>query len=161
VVVYRLGSSRYPANEGLGASLYGGRWNRKGTAVIYTAESRALCALEMLVNTDELADDYIAIPIELPSDIAIETVSEADPGMPLDWDADEAPSATQDLGTNWAERLTSAILSVPSSVIPRERNYILNPAHPAFARIRFGPPEPFYFDDRIGRAWRNRPEYRT
>ena len=45
------------------------------------------------------------------------------------------------------------MLSVPSAVIPRERDYILNPTHPDFARIRFASPEPFYFDDRLGRAW--------
>ena len=60
--------------------------------------------------------------------------------------------ATRDMGTNWAKSLTTAVLSVPSSVVPRERNYILNPAHPDFGRIRFANPEPFYFDDRLGHA---------
>jgi RES domain-containing protein len=75
MVVYRLGSARYTANEGLGASLYGGRWNRKGTPVIYTAASRALCALEVLANADELAGDYVVTPIELPEDLAVTTRS--------------------------------------------------------------------------------------
>jgi len=130
VIVFRLGSSRHPANDGIGASLYGGRWNHKGTAVIYTAESRSLCALEILANADELADDYVATPIEMPDELDI----------------------TRDIGTNWQKALATAVLSVPSAVIPRERNYILNPAHPDFNRIRFSSPEPFYFDDRLGRA---------
>jgi RES domain-containing protein len=62
MIVYRLGSARYPANDGLGASLYGGRWNHKGTSVIYTAASRALCALEVLANADELGADYVITP---------------------------------------------------------------------------------------------------
>lgn len=66
MIVYRLGSSRYPANDGLGASLYGGRWNHKGTPVIYTAASQALCALDVLANADELAADYAVTRIELP-----------------------------------------------------------------------------------------------
>ena len=114
----------------MGASLYGGRWNHKGNAVIYTAESRSLCALEILANADELADDYVATPIEMPDELDI----------------------TRDIGTNWQKALATAVLSVPSAVIPRERNYILNPAHPDFNRIRFSSPEPFYFDDRLGRA---------
>jgi len=151
VIVYRLGSSRHPANDGLGASLYGGRWNHKGTAVIYSAESRALCALEVLANADELPDDYVATPIEISADIAITVLSVA--GLPPGWDANEATDTTREIGTSWAKKLATAVLSVPSAVIPRERNYILNPAHPEFARIRFLSPEPFYFDDRLGRAW--------
>ena len=135
----------------MGASLYGARWNHKGTRVIYTAESRALCALEVLVNADELADDYISISIEIPDDLAITSLSVAD--LPTGWDSYPSPRATSDIGTGWAKGLTTAVLSVPSAVIPRERNYILNPVHPEFARIRFASPEPFYFDDRLGRVW--------
>lgn len=69
MLVYRLASTRYPANDGLGASLYGGRWNYKGTPVIYTGATRALCALEILANADELAGDYMVTPIDLPDDL--------------------------------------------------------------------------------------------
>ena len=151
MTVYRIGSSRYPANDGLGASLYGGRWNHKGTSVIYSAESRALCALEVLANADELADDYISISIEIPDDLSITSVSMAD--LPTGWDANPSIEATRDIGTDWAKGLATAVLSVPSAVIPRERNYILNPAHLDFARMLFSSPEPFYFDDRLGRLW--------
>ena len=75
MIVYRLASGRYPKNDGLGASLYGGRWNHKGTPVIYTAASRALCALEVLANADELAGDYMITPIEVPNDLAATTLS--------------------------------------------------------------------------------------
>ncbi len=53
----------------MGASLYGGRWNHKGTPIIYTAESRALCALEVLANADELADDYVVTTITVPDEL--------------------------------------------------------------------------------------------
>lgn len=147
--VFRLGSRRFPANDGLGASLYGGRWNHKGTPVIYTAESRALCALEVLANADELADDYVATPIEEPDDLFVRVISIDN--LPAGWDANEPLDATRDVGTNWAKELATVVLSVPSAVIPRERKYLLNPAHPDFARIRFHSPEPFYFDNRLGR----------
>jgi RES domain-containing protein len=136
----------------MGASLYGPRrWNHKGTAVIYTAESQALCALEVLVNADGLADDYISIAIEIPHDLSITSLSVAD--LPSGWDAYPSIDATRDIGTDWAKGLTTAVLSMPSAVIPRERNYLLNPAHPDFERIRFASHEAFYFDDRLGRAW--------
>ena len=151
MLVFRLGSSRYPANDGKGASLYGGRWNHKGTAVIYTAESRALCALEVLANADELADDYAVNPITIPDETKIISLSIAD--LPVNWDAGEPTEATRDMGTAWAKKLSTAVLAVPSAVIPREWNYILNPAHPAFATFLFSEPEPFYFDHRLGRAW--------
>jgi len=150
VVVYRLGSSRYPANDGLGASLYGGRWNHKGTPVIYAAASRALCALEVLTNADELAGDYVVTPIEVPDDLGSTALSiEA---LPPNWDAGQSTSDTADVGTDWARSLTTAVLVVPSAVIPRERNYLLNPRHPDFRKIRFLRPEPFCFDDRLRRA---------
>jgi RES domain-containing protein len=136
----------------LGASLYGGRWNHRGTSVIYTAESRALCALEVLVNSDELAGDYAAVPIDVPDDIAILVISTAD--LPQGWDASESTDVTRDIGTTWANGLATAVLSVPSAVIPRERNYILNPAHTDFARIVFASPEPFDFDERLSRERR-------
>lgn len=151
MIVYRLGSGRYPANDGLGASLYGGRWNHKGTPVIYTAASRALCALEILANADELADDYIVTPIEVPDDLRATTLSIET--LPSNWDADQPIHDTAEIGTNWANSLASAVLTVPSAVIPREHNYILNPRHPEFSKIRFFSPEPFHFDDRLRRAW--------
>ena len=149
MIVYRIGSGRHPANDGVGASIYGGRWNHKGTPVIYTAASRALCALEVLVNADELADDYISIEIEIPDDLGCTSMEI--PDLPLGWDANPSIGATRDIGSDWARSNSTPVLSVPSAVIPRERNYLLNPAHPEFQRIHFSAPEPFYFDDRLGR----------
>jgi RES domain-containing protein len=151
MIVYRLGSRRYPANEGEGAGLYGGRWNHRGTPVIYAAQSRALCALEILANADELLSDYIATPIELPNDLL--TTSRSIATLPPMWNAREPSDLTRDIGTQWANSLMSAVLVVPSSVIPQELNYILNPRHPDFSKINFLTPEAFLFDDRLHRAW--------
>ena len=113
--------------------------------------AKALCALEVLVNADELADDYISISIEIPDDLGLMSMEVAD--LPAGWDANPSIDATRDIGSNWALSQSTPVFSVPSAVIPRERNYLLNPAHPDFGRIRFSSPEPFYFDDRLGRAW--------
>jgi RES domain-containing protein len=151
VLVFRIGSSRFPANDGRGASLYGGRWNHKGTAVLYTAESRALCALEVLANADELANDYIVTAITIPEATPITKLSLTN--LSNGWDAGEPTRATRDIGTGWVKGFATAVLAIPSAVIPREWNYLLNPAHPAFATFHFSEPEPFYFDDRLGRTW--------
>src|ERR1700678_1193898 len=127
----------------MGANLFGGRWNRKGTAVIYAAESRALCALEVLANADELAADYVVTLIEIPDEIAITVISLSE--LPSGWDANEPIGATREIGTKRITASPTAVLSVPSAVIPRERNYLLNPAHSDFNLIRFSSPEPFYF----------------
>ncbi|MEP7355260.1 MAG: RES domain-containing protein [Acidobacteriota bacterium] len=147
MLIYRVASARYPVNDGYGAKLSGGRWNHQGTAVIYAAQSIALCALEVLANVDELPQDYVSIEIEIPEHLNW-TVLEAD-DMPPDWENTPPSDRTRGMGTTWAASLSTAVLVVPSVVIPRERNFILNPAHPAFQDIRFGTPEPFDFDPRL------------
>lgn len=111
MLVYRLGSGRYSANDGLGASIYGGRWNRKGTPVIYAAASRALCALEVLANANELGGDYIVTPIELPDDIGV--ISLSVDSLPAKWDAAQPAAETPDIGTEWAERLETVFSWFP------------------------------------------------
>lgn len=77
---------------------------------------------------------------------------------PRSLDAGEPTRATRDIGTGWAKGLTTAVLALPSALIPPESNYILNPAHPASTTFQFSEPEPLYFDDRLGRAWLKRHE---
>ena len=147
MIVYRIGSSRYRANDGAGAKLHGGRWNHKGTALIYTSESVALCALEVLANSSRLPRGLIAIEIRIPDGIPIRTLEVSE--LPAGWDDPSPSGGPRDIGTNWVRENATAVLSVPSSIIPRERNYLLNPNHSEFAQIRFGVPEPFRFDPRL------------
>ena len=151
MLIYRLTRAKYTLRDGEGARLHGGRWNHKGTPLIYGAASRALCALEVLANADELGGDYVITPIELPDDLDV--TSRSLESLPLKWDATEPTDETRDIGTDWANGLTAAVLVVPSAVIAREYNYLLNPRHPDFVRIRFFSQEPFHFDDRLGRAF--------
>ena len=147
MIGYRIGSSRYRANDGAGASLHGGRWNHKGTAVIYTSESVALCALEVLANSSRLPAGLMVIGIEIPEAVSIKTVQVSE--LPAGWDDPRPSSNLKSIGTNWVRSNATAVLSVPSSIVARERNYLLNPSHPEFGRIRFGAPEPFRFDPRL------------
>jgi len=72
-----------------------------------------------------------------------------DGALPSDWRSMPHPQSTQEMGAQWIREGSAAILSVPSTVIPQERNYILNPAHPDFKRIRIGKPQPFSLDPRM------------
>ena len=73
--------------------------------------------------------------------------------LPRDWASYPAPEALAELGTEWARSRRSAVLIVPSAVIPGEENVLLNPEHPDFARVRIGQARPFSFD---GRTWKER-----
>jgi RES domain-containing protein len=73
--VFRLCSKRYPANDGKGAALKGGRWNPAGTEVIYTSVTASLAALEVLANYSVLPRDFMLTEIQIPDTVAIEYVT--------------------------------------------------------------------------------------
>jgi RES domain-containing protein len=95
----------------------------------------------------ELPDDYVANSVEIPNELVIITLSAAE--LPPNWWSNPHPVETRNLGSAWVSSLASAVLCVPSAVIRSEKNYILNPAHPAFCRISFGEPESFIWDERL------------
>ena len=148
MTVYRISRAVYAANDGQGALLHGGRWNPKGYAVIYTCESRALCALEVLANSSGLPAGMAIVEISIPAAIEIARVEEFGP-LPEGWAGPTPSEVTRSIGRNWIVAGSRAVLSVPSSVIPLERNYLLNPQHPEFREIRFGNPTAFVFDARL------------
>ena len=139
------------AFTGEGARRYGGRWNHKGQAAVYTAATQSLSALEILVHTDTdlVANDYVVFAVDFPADVAIETVLPAE--LPPRWRDEYPPLACQSLGGAWLEQGRSAVLAVPSAIIPSETNYILTPGHPEFAQLLIQPPAPFTFDPRLWR----------
>lgn len=149
ILLYRISSGRYPANSGVGAARYGGRWNRIGTPVIYAAQSASLAALEVLVHYSALPRDHVLTEIQVPDSLAILRL-EADE-LQEDWNAEIPTAATQDLGERWIREAQTVILSVPSSLVPTERNFVINPAHPALSEIVFRPSLPFRFDPRLKR----------
>jgi len=136
--VWRLVTARYAATafSGEGARLYGGRWNRKGVPMVYTAGSQSLAVLEALVQDQPLRARYLMIPAILPKNLEIERV--AAERLPANWRSLAAREELQTIGGEWARSASSAVLAVPSAVIPAETNYLLNPLHPQFARIEIG-----------------------
>lgn len=136
------------AFDGDGARRYGGRWNSPGTAVVYTAQSESLAVLELLVHlqASQLLTSYCSIPADF-EDALVEAVDVAT--LPRDWKTHPAPSALQELGDQWALGQRSVVLQVPSAMVPNEQNFILNPEHADFERVKIGQASPFQFDPRL------------
>jgi len=146
---WRLVKKRHDktAFDGEGARLYGGRWNDKGVAVVYVAGTLALAALETFVHltTHAMSIKFVAFELDIPPTVAVEAVGP----LPPNWRAEPAPASTRAIGTNWAHAAASAVLRVPSVVVPQESNYVLNPAHRDFKRIKISGSVPFGFDPRM------------
>lgn len=119
--------------------------------MIYTSESLSLATLEILVNLDspDTLDQYLCIPVEFDETLCKALELDALPG---NWAADPAPPSAQQIGSSWAAARESAVLAVPSAVIRREYNFLLNPEHPDFSQIRIGNPAGFELDPRLVRG---------
>lgn len=150
--MWRLCRRQHAADSfsGEGARLYGGRWSDVGVRVAYSSESRSLATLEVLANARDAAAlfalPWAMIAAEIPS-----ALIERPARVPVNWRDMPYPAETQRFGSTWAHEGRSAVLRVPSTVVLGEFNYLLNPAHPDFARITLHRPEPFVFDTRLKR----------
>lgn len=153
MLVWRLCRRRHSRSplDGSGARKHGGRWNRKGTAIVYCSSSLSLAVLEYLVNTqsDLVPIDLVSISIELRSAVSFKVIRPED--LPKNWRAYPAPVTLQDIGTEWARRNESPLLRVPSAVIPTEENCLLNPAHKEISKVTVREIAPFRFDSRLTR----------
>jgi len=152
VRVWRLCRKKYAAFDGEGARLAGGRWNRPGTAVVYTSATLSLAVLEYFVNlsSDQAPADLVEVSAEVPEGLAITTLDPS--SLPRGWRRYPAPESLAGTGSRWAEERKTAVLAVPSAVVPQEKNYLLNPGHPEFRRITVGKPQPFSLDLRMWKA---------
>jgi RES domain-containing protein len=146
---WRLTRTRHLATawDGEGARLAGGRWNSMGVRVVYVSASLSLALVEILVHLPSgVLPAYAAVPVEF--DVAF--VETLDPSaLPASWMAQPPSREGQAVGDRWVEERRSAALRVPSVVVPSEFNYVLNPAHPDFPKIRIGAATPFPFDARL------------
>ena len=153
LTAWRIVKERHAASafDGEGARLYGGRWNSPGTALVYTAESRALAMLEILTHlpTAALLGLFVCIPVRFDDALVTELRRNA---LPADWRREPAPASTRQLGDAWVQAGGSAVWRVPSVVVPPESNYLFNPAHPDFRAIKIGAAEPIRFDARLVRT---------
>jgi RES domain-containing protein len=134
--------------DGEGARLYGGRWNSVGVPMVYTSEHQSLAALEVRVHIDRTRMRKLYKCFVFQFDEKLMEVFRVG-SLPKDWQQEPPPPSLQQLGDNWAKSGTSVILAVPSVVIPKELNYLINPRHPDFAKLKIEKPTDFAFDQRL------------
>jgi RES domain-containing protein len=150
MIVYRLCRKGY-ANDlsGHGAELSGGRWNGKGLAALYTSSSRALCAIEIIVHVPAgiIPKDYHIISIEIPDNAPVKTIDIKD--LPDSWNSNPILVSTQRIGNIFLSGQKDLVLKVPSAIIKDEWNYIINPVHKDFQKVKIISIEPFAFDTRL------------
>ena len=135
IQAWRIVKEKYAnsAFSGEGASRTGGRWNSRGTWIVYTSATKSLAALESLVHLNPpVLFNYMAICATFD-----ESLVERMPYslLPDEWREHPAPQTTQKLGDAWVREARSAVLELPSVIIPGETNYLLNPAHPDFKKV--------------------------
>lgn len=145
--VYRITLAKWA--DSLVASGRAARWNSADRFVIYTASSRALACLENVVHRTGrgLQADFRAICIDVPDSLPIASI-DIDK-LPKNWADFEQYGRCQQLGDAWLNARQSAVLRIPSAIVPAEFNYLLNPQHPDFLQISITRVEPFRFDNRI------------
>jgi RES domain-containing protein len=119
---------------GKGAELTGGRWNRKGTPMVYTSSSIALACLETLVHLgQQLPLNRYMVQIDIPQALW-DVRTKFDPAVRVGWGAEPPGLVSFDWGTQWAQSGAALVAEVPSIVVPEEANLLLNPRHPDVAK---------------------------
>ena len=137
------------AFDGEGARRFGGRWNARDIPVVYLSASLSLAALEQFVHlsAEDTRIRFSAILVGIPDNLSTQELSVNE--LPKEWRAEPPPDACKTLGSAWAETNETALLKVPSVIVPHEFNYVLNPKHPDFTRLSIHKAEPFGFDSRM------------
>lgn len=151
ISIWRIEKKKYASVSfsGDGAYAYGGRWNHPGTRVVYASETLALCALEKFVHLESAAAaiEFVCFKISVPEQVKIKKLELS--SLPANWRDCPVPAETMDIGTKWARKNETVLLSLPSTIIPLEYDYLINPAHPDHRHLRFSKPLPFSFDPRL------------
>jgi len=147
MITFRITLKRWAGK--LSASGRAARWNSNGQFLTYSASTRTLACLENMVHRRAIGLDEIfqITLIEIPDDIKIKKITKR--ALPADWHMYQNYTACQQIGDNWLKQNKTAVLQVPSAIIPEEFNYLLNPAHPDFAKIKVHSIEKFTFDARL------------
>jgi len=149
MVVYRITHRKWSGK--LSTSGFPARWNSAGIFMIYTACSRSLACLESVVHrgSADFVIPFIIMEISIPDELEVSETLISD--LPEGWNKNGDPGyrKCQPFGDQWISESGSAILKVPSAIIPKESNYLINPNHPDFSKITIKSEEPFMFGDRI------------
>lgn len=148
--LFRLSKLKYCKDlSGKGAELAGGRWNSKGTPMLYTSQSLALSTTEVAVHVPLgiLPKGYYAITYEMPASLNIEEINIKN--LPEDWKSIPHSHSTQQIGDLFINSLKSLIFKVPSAVIQGDFNFLINPIHPDVAKVKILDIQEYEFDERL------------
>ncbi len=148
MIVYRFSQVRYKDDiSGTGAKLWGGRWNNVGTPALYSSSTISLSLLEVLVNALTLKElntlHLLKVEIPVSHESSIQTLTKLKANWYDDFDY------TRWIGTEFLKGNEMLILQIPSSVIPEENNYLINPEHKDFGKVKLLTSEKFRFDGRL------------
>ncbi len=153
--LYRLCHPDWAASafSGAGSAMYPGRWNNLNHKCVYAAASVALALCEQAVHFDDTPPDlYKVFRVDVP-----ESLITYPDTLPSGWAADGVVQVARDFGSAWLASGVSLALALPSKVVPHEMNFLLNPAHLAFASLVISPQPDLVLDARFPVAQRPAP----
>jgi RES domain-containing protein len=151
VLCWRIAKKKYAksAFDGEGSRRKGGRWTPRGFPAVYTAQTESLAALEQFVQTGDEGRyiRFVCFKVEIPDEVRVEEIDIS--SLPKNWKDTPAPDTLKEYGHRWLSQGRSAVLKVPSALISSEFNFILNPLHPDFRKIKISVPEEFCYNPRM------------
>lgn len=150
MIVFRIARTSYIRDlSGTGAKRYGGRWNAKGTAILYTSRHRSLAILELLVNANiqTLPNELSILKLQLPDLSNSVELSPSD--LPDNWRNTPAPFRLSKIGSDWIDSGSSLTMTVPSVIVPEEQNILVNPGQPDFNQVKIESVSSFNIDSRF------------
>lgn len=149
--VWRITDERYADDplSGEGARRYGGRFNSRGSAIVYTSSTLSLAVLEVVVQRGivERLDSLVYCSARIP-----EGTLGPRPDLPEDWNARPPRAASQHVGDRFVRGKSHLAMPVPSVVLPPEDNILINPAHPQFGEVEVSETEPLPIDPRLAQS---------
>ena len=148
MIVYRIVTKKHAGDlSGTGAAIHGGRWNKKGSPVLYTGENKEIALLEIIVHTPPMmVPDLVILTIDIP-DTSITEINKSK--LPENWIDYPAPTILSEIAENWIRKGKTIALKVPSCIIHGSHNYILNCNHPEYYQVRLLDRKDFRFDTRF------------
>jgi RES domain-containing protein len=148
MIVYRITNETYKSDiSGNGAALYGSRWNSRGLPLLYTSQFISLSILECLVHLKkgEIPPTQYLLHIEIPDENEVAEISAQK--IKTNWERE--PDYTQWLGDQFLQNRQNVVLKVPSAIVPQESNFLLNPLHENFKKVRIVFSELLQLDKRL------------
>ena len=149
--VYRILRKPYAKKplDGEGAYRFGGRWSSVGIRLAYTAEHLSLAMIEYFIHIDpdDPPKDLAVVTAEVPDSVSRTSISAKQ--LPVHWRQSPSPPELAEIGDRFARDRRAAIIIVPSALAPAESNWLINPEHPEFSRIRLRSVEAFEYDPRF------------